>query len=51
MRQSLATALDARGEALARAGYLVTLDGRRIDGFPFRMRIIYAGARIVAPSG
>lgn len=51
MRQSLATALDARGEALARAGYLVALDGRRIDGFPFRMRIAYAGARIVAPSG
>jgi len=51
MRQALASQLDARGEALGRAGYVVAMEDRRIDGFPFRMKLSYGQARIVAPSG
>jgi hypothetical protein len=44
-------ALDARAEALRNAGYAVALEGRQVDGLPFRMRIAFSEARIASPSG
>ena len=43
--------MEARAEALRSAGYVVEMDGRRVEGFPFRMKISLAVARIAAPSG
>lgn len=47
----LEQAMDARAEALRAAGYTVALDGRRVDGLPFRMRVGFSEARIITPSG
>ena len=44
-------AVDARAEALRQAGYVVELDGRRVEGFPFRIKIRQTEARIASPSG
>lgn len=43
--------LDARAEALRQAGYVVELTGRRVEGFPFRIKIRHEQARIATPSG
>lgn len=43
--------LDERAEALRQAGYVVELTGRRIEGFPFRIKIRHEQARIASPSG
>jgi hypothetical protein len=47
----LEAAIDARADALRGAGYTVVLEGRKVDGLPFRMRFAYTEARIVTPSG
>ena len=47
----LETAFDARAEALREAGYVVEMEGRKVEGFPFRMKMSLASARIAAPSG
>ncbi|MEO6338892.1 MAG: DUF2125 domain-containing protein [Caulobacteraceae bacterium] len=43
--------LDARAEVLRKSGYVVAMDGRRIDGFPFRVRITLPEAQVAAPGG
>jgi hypothetical protein len=50
-RTTLERGLDAQAEALRGAGYVVELGDRRVEGFPFRMKIHLADARIAAPSG
>ena len=50
-RARLERGLDAQTEALRGAGYVVEMDGRKVEGFPFRMKISLAQARIAAPSG
>jgi hypothetical protein len=50
-RVKLTEALDARAEALRAAGYTVDLEGRRVSGFPFRMKLAFSDARLAAPSG
>lgn len=44
-------ALDARAAALRRAGWTLDVDGRRFEGFPFRLKLVLPAARLVAPSG
>lgn len=43
--------IDARAQALRRAGWTVDLEGRRFAGFPFRLKFVHARVRLVAPSG
>lgn len=43
--------IDARADALRREGWTVELDGRRFEGFPFRLKFVGARVRLVAPSG
>lgn len=43
--------IEARAEALRAAGYVVDLSGRRVEGFPFRIKLSFAQARIASPSG
>ena len=50
-KTGLEQGMDARAEALRGAGYVVEMDGRKVEGFPFRMKISLATARIAAPSG
>lgn len=50
-KAQLEAAIDTRAEALRGAGYTVVLDGRKVDGLPFRVRIAYADARVITPSG
>ena len=50
-RLKLEKAIDDQAEAFRRSGYAVTLDGVRIDGFPFRLRVAIAGARVAVPGG
>ena len=50
-RLRLESAIDERAEAFRRSGYAVTLDGVRIDGFPFRLRVNIANARVAVPGG
>jgi hypothetical protein len=47
----LGATIDARAGALREAGYVVELSGRRISGFPFRMKLAFSEARIASPSG
>jgi hypothetical protein len=47
----LEKALDQRAEAMRRAGYTVDIDGRHVDGFPFRLRLVLPNARIASPAG
>ncbi|MBE7220050.1 MAG: DUF2125 domain-containing protein, partial [Caulobacteraceae bacterium] len=44
-------ALGAQAQALRRAGWTVALEGRSWSGFPFRLKLTQAQARLVAPSG
>ncbi|HWA60344.1 MAG TPA: DUF2125 domain-containing protein [Caulobacteraceae bacterium] len=41
---------EARAD-MARAGYALDWDGRRIDGFPFRLDAHFTGLRLAEPSG
>jgi hypothetical protein len=50
-RTALESGMDARAESLRNAGYVVELGDRRIEGFPFRMKVHLGEARIAAPSG
>jgi hypothetical protein len=50
-REILQARLTHEADQLRRAGYVVELDGRRIDGFPFRLRLHYDRLRLVGPSG
>ncbi|OYX31928.1 MAG: hypothetical protein B7Y99_09340 [Caulobacterales bacterium 32-69-10] len=50
-KSRLEGAIDARAEAMRAAGYTVTMDGRRVDGLPFRMRVAFDEARIITPTG
>ncbi len=50
-RAKLETELDRRVQSLRTEGYDILLSGRRIDGFPFRLRLSFNTLRIVAPSG
>ena len=50
-RSRLEAALESRADALRQAGYQASLEGLRIDGFPFRMRVAFKQARLAAPSG
>jgi hypothetical protein len=50
-KSRLEGAVDARAEAMRGAGYTVTMEGRRIDGLPFRMRVAFDEARIITPTG
>ncbi len=43
--------IETRAEALRGAGYTVELSGRQVAGFPFRIKLSYAEARLAAPSG
>lgn len=49
--QRLSSEVDARAATLRDAGYVVDLSGRRVSGFPFRMKLAFAEARIASPSG
>jgi hypothetical protein len=51
VREILQARLASEAEKLRRAGYAVALDGQRIDGFPFRLRLHYDRLRLVGPSG
>ena len=44
-------AIEDQADALRRSGYAVTLDGVRIDGFPFRLRVSVANTRVAVPGG
>ncbi len=43
--------IDGRAAALRRAGWTVDVQGRRFEGFPFRLKFTAARVRLVAPSG
>lgn len=47
----LGAAIDARAAGLRDAGYVVELSDRRVSGFPFRLKLAFAEARIASPSG
>lgn len=46
VRAKVIEALDAAPAALARAGVEAKLGDRTVDGFPFRIRVAYAGVRL-----
>jgi hypothetical protein len=50
-REMLQARLAHQADELRGAGYVVQLDGQRIGGFPFRLRLHYDRLRIVGPSG
>ena len=50
-RSRLEAGLESRAAALRQAGYQASLEGLRIDGFPFRMRVAFKATRIASPSG
>jgi hypothetical protein len=43
--------IDAQAEAMRKAGYSVDIAGRRIDGFPFRLKASFPELRIASPAG
>lgn len=43
--------LDQSAQELRRAGWSVALDGRRLSGFPFRLKLAYPHARLGTPTG
>jgi len=47
----LLASLDARADAMRQAGYSVDIEGRRVDGFPFRLRLTLPRAEIASPAG
>lgn len=47
----LTAGIETRAAALREAGYVVDLAGAKVSGFPYRLKVSYAEARIVAPSG
>ena len=50
-KSRLETEIDARADAMRRAGYTVEMEGRRLDGFPFRLRLTLPNVRIASPAG
>jgi hypothetical protein len=50
-REMLQGRLTHQADQLRRAGYTVDLEGLRIGGFPFRLRLHYDRLRLVGPSG
>jgi hypothetical protein len=51
VRGRIEGAIDARAEAMRQAGYTVDLGRRRVDGYPFRLKISLSDLRIVSPGG
>ena len=47
----LTSTVDAHAAGLRQAGYVVDMPGRRVSGFPFRMKVSFEEARIASPSG
>lgn len=43
--------IEKQAGALREAGYIVDLSGGKVGGFPYRLKVSYDEARIVAPSG
>ncbi len=51
VREMLQARLAREADKLRGAGYSVTTQGQRVDGFPFRLRLHYDRVRLVGPSG
>lgn len=51
VREMLQARLAREADKLRSAGYSVALDGQRIGGFPFRLRLHYDRLRLLGPSG
>jgi hypothetical protein len=51
VKTKLEAGLDAEAAALRAAGYTVDLGPRKLEGFPFRLKLSFGEAHIAAPSG